>query len=168
MTTAPDVVTTTGPGTARAEVTVAAPPSVVWAALADPTRMGRWSPEAVRARPHGATTGPLGVGAVFTGSNRSPRARWSTRCEVTESTPGQSFAFAVSAVGGSPVSRWRFDLTPDRGGTRVVQTWHDARAGLRGSVIKAFGSLVLPGDRAEHNASTMTTTLRAMAEDLGG
>lgn len=166
MTTAPDVVTTTGPGTASAEVTVAAPPSVVWEALADPTRMGSWSPEAVGARRDDGGTGPAGVGAVFAGRNRSSRGRWSTRCEVTESTPGTSFAFAVSALGGSPVSHWRFDLTPDGEGTRVVQTWHDARAGLRGVVIRAFGVLVLPGDRAAHNASTMATTLRRMADDV--
>ena len=161
-----DVVTATGPRTARAEVTVAAPPAAVWEAVADPVRMGTWSPEAVGARPHSGASGPLGVGAVFTGLNRAPRGRWATRCEVVESTPGQSFAFVVTALGGSPVSRWRFDLTPDADGTRVVQTWHDARGGLRGVVIRAFGLVVLPGDRPRHNAGTMAVTLRRMAAEL--
>lgn len=163
-----DVVTRTGPGTASAEVSVTASPSVVWEAVADPARMGAWSPEAAGALSRAGATGPLGVGDVFTGRNRSARGRWRTRCEVVESTRGRTFAFAVTALGGAPVSRWRFDLRPEGDGTRVLQTWHDARSGLRGLVIKAFGLAVLPGDRAEHNASTMRVTLERMARELGG
>ena len=138
-------------------------PEVAWAAVADPQRTASWSPEVVGVSGAGSMTGPLPVGTRFSGSNRHRIFRWTTRCVVVESTPGESFAFDVSYF-GLDVSRWRYSVTPVDGGTRVVEQWWDIRGGL----MKLLG-LVGTGvaDRRTHNERTMRETLDALATDLG-
>ena len=109
-------------------VEVAAPAERVWALVSDLPRMGEFSPENEGGRWQGGATGPA-VGAVFRGTNRSGRRRWSTRCTVTRCEPGRSFAFAVSAV-GLPVAEWSYELEPTAGGCRLSETWQDRRGGL--------------------------------------
>jgi Polyketide cyclase / dehydrase and lipid transport len=100
------------------DVFVAASPEVVWALVADVTRIGDWSPECIWARWIDGS-GPV-PGARFLGQQRRGDAEWRSVSVVTEAEPGRSFAWVV----GDPVvpaATWRFDLSPEAGGTRLVQ-----------------------------------------------
>jgi uncharacterized protein YndB with AHSA1/START domain len=148
---APDVVVSTS---------IARPPSVVWDAVADPARLVQHSPEAHHVS--GAAPGPLPVGATFSGSNRRGVFRWTTRCRVVESTPGEAFAFEVTYL-GLAVALWRYVLTPDTTGTRVEEQWTDRR----GVLMKALGTVGTGvADRRAHNESTMRATLESLRSSL--
>src|SRR5262245_38306575 len=67
-------------------------PSVVWAAVSDPTQTARWSPENTAGRLDAAT---LNVGDCFVGANHRRSYRWVTRCRVTAAEPETRFAFRV-------------------------------------------------------------------------
>jgi len=143
-------------------VRVAAPAEVVWAAVADPTRIASWSPENTGANAGGV--GPLPVGAAFDGSNRNGRFRWSTSCVVVESTPGAAFAFDVSYL-GMAVARWRYAITATAEGCLVEEQWWDRRRG----VLKSLGFAGTGvRDRVAHNTHTMRQTLAVMRADLEG
>jgi uncharacterized protein YndB with AHSA1/START domain len=148
---APDVVVAT---------TVARPAAVVWEVVADPTRIAAYSPESHHVS--GAPEGPLPVGATFAGANRNGAFRWSTRCRVVESIPGEAFAFEVTYF-GMAVARWRYALTPDVVGTRVEEQWTDQR----GALMKALGTVGTGvADRRTHNERTMRATLEALRHAL--
>jgi len=140
--------------------TVAREPQVVWTAVAVPERIASWSPETSGART--ATTGPLAVGARFTGSNANRWWRWSTQCVVVESLPGSAFAFEVTYL-GLAVARWRYAIASAGEGSIVTEQWWDRR----GLLVKAIG-IVGTGviDRRGHNAETMRQTLAALKADL--
>lgn len=77
------------------------PADAVYPEIADPSRMGRWSPENTGTL-SGGGTGPgvaLSVGDVFVGVNRRGRISWSTRCRVVAAEPGRRFAFTVFQIG---------------------------------------------------------------------
>lgn len=103
-----------------ASTTAAAAPELVWRLVSDVTRVGEWSPETTSAL--WVSGEPGTVGARFRGRNRRGRAGWSTTCEVVESEPGRCFAFVVGPV-SKPTARWRYDLQPVAGGTRVTETF---------------------------------------------
>ncbi len=108
--------------TARAEVVIPVPPAEVYAAVADVTRMGRWSPECYRCEWDDAATGPV-PGARFRGSSRSGVVRWTRECVVTVAEPGAEFTFRTLRRGRYfDSTTWRFVLTAVPGGTRLVQT----------------------------------------------
>jgi hypothetical protein len=136
----------------------------VWDAVADPRRIASWSPEARGVSGDSGAPGPVPVGATFSGSNRHGFFRWTTRCVVVESTPGEAFAFDVTYLGRS-VARWRYSLTAVDEGTRVEEQWWDAR-GVAMAALGAVGTGV--PDRRTHNERTMRETLAALAADLGG
>jgi uncharacterized protein YndB with AHSA1/START domain len=144
------------------DVVVRRTPDSVWDAVADPRRIASWSPEARDVSRTGDVTGAMPVGTTFAGSNRRGVFRWTTRCAVVESTPGEAFAFDVTYL-GMAVARWRYELTAVDGGTRVQEQWWDSR----GLAMKAIG-LVGTGvaDRRTHNERTMRETLAALAADL--
>ena len=98
------------------ETVVRRTPDAVWDAVADPRRIASWSPEARGVSGHSGATGPVPVGTTFSGSNRHGFFRWTTRCVVVESTPGEAFAFDVTYLGRS-VARWRYSLTAVDAGT---------------------------------------------------
>ena len=152
---------------ARPDVAVSAEirsaPDLVWEAVADPRRIASWSPEAVGVSGAGSTTGPMPVGTTFSGSNRHGVFRWTTRCVVVESTPGESFAFDVTYF-GLDVSRWRYTVAAVDDGARIEEQWWDTRGGLM-KLIGLVGTGV--ADRHTHNESTMRETLDALATDLG-
>jgi len=138
-------------------------PDVVWDAVADPRRIVSWSPEAHGVSDTGSAAGPMPVGATFSGENRHGFFRWTTRCVVVESTPGEAFAFDVTYLGLS-VARWRYALSSVDVGTRVEEQWWDTR----GAAMKALGSVGTGvADRRTHNERTMRATLAALAADLG-
>ncbi|MFJ9443715.1 SRPBCC family protein [Kitasatospora sp. NPDC101235] len=132
-----------GPG-AQCEVFVAAPVERVWELVTDIGLPARLSPELQRVAWLDGADRPA-LGARFEGHNsRENMSDWRTVSEVTELTgptdgtapaePGARRVFAWGAMDadgryGAPVSdltgalaRWRFELTPEDGGTRLHQS----------------------------------------------
>ncbi len=147
-------------------------PEAVYALVADPTQMPRWSPENT-----GAVTGaddrPLEVGEVFAGSNRRGRARWSTECVVTAADPGRRFAFVVRKIGARTpllpgrIASWAYTFEPVEGGTRVTETWTDERRGWPDPVAAVFDRLATGGRLfADFQRGNIRRTLAAMKADL--
>jgi uncharacterized protein YndB with AHSA1/START domain len=102
-----------------------APPDKVWDLVSDITKMGEYSPEVVEAEWIGDATGPA-VGARYRGhvkrNENWPLLYWTT-CEITESIPGEVFAFAV-VMGDRPINKWRYEFRPaDGGGTEVTESF---------------------------------------------
>lgn len=135
----------------RAEITVDAPPQALWEMVSDVPSMGRWSPECHRCEWLGGATGP-DVGARFKGWNEQKVGplpiRWATVSTVTESVPGDVFAFTTKESGAT----WTYRFSPEDGRTRVVETRRD---GVKPFVARAFNVVVrgrdekLPRDMAE-------------------
>ena len=144
----------------------------IWAQVADPAQMPRWSSENT-----GATTPeagrPLVVGERFDGTNKRGRARWVTECVVTVSDPGRRFAFDVRKIGArTPLIRgriatWTYDFEPADGGTRVTETWTDGRTGWPDWVAGAFDRTVTGGKRfADFQRRNIRRTLDGMKTDF--
>ncbi len=101
------------------------PVGEVFAAVADVTRMGDWSPECTAARWVAPATGPA-VGARFEGDNVARLGpitlkRWTTTSEVTEYVPGEVFEFAAEGY-----TTWRDEFEARDGGTQVTETYRHA------------------------------------------
>jgi uncharacterized protein YndB with AHSA1/START domain len=145
-------------GAVQVERTMAASPDAVWRMVADVTRVGEWSPETVACEWLGTPAEPV-VGARFKGRNARGSRKWSTKCTMTDATPGEIFAFEVVA-GPMKVARWEYRFAPDGDGCRVTETWIDRRG-----KAMVFAGKVVSGvaDRAEHNRSTMEQTLTQLA-----
>ena len=108
-----------------ASVQIDREPAVVFAAIADVTRMGEWSPECTAARWTDGATGPA-VGAKFEGDNRVAVAgitvkKWTTTSEVTACVPGQVFEFTAEGY-----TTWRYELEPSGTGTKVTESYEYA------------------------------------------
>ncbi|MFI6978822.1 cytochrome P450 [Embleya sp. NPDC050154] len=143
---------------------VAAAPAVVWAALADITRMGEWSPECTGGSWLGARREPV-VGARFLGTNRKGLLRWTTRCTITDARPGRAIAWDTRL--GIPLAHWSFVLSPTPTGTLVEQTWRDRRVGPLGTLMTGLSEAALrTGPRADHNEQSMRATLSALERHL--
>lgn len=158
-------------GSVTESIEIACSPAEVYSAVADVARMGEWSPEATGASVR--KPGPLAAGDTFIGRNRSGVISWSTLCRVTDSEPGVSFGFDVDAkipqIGTIGISHWHFDFTEVPGGCLVTQTWTDRRAGVRGTVVRGVGAVMLRStNRSEHNRAGMRITLRRLKDSLEG
>jgi nitroreductase/uncharacterized protein YndB with AHSA1/START domain len=104
-----------GPG-AIAEVDIAAPPATVWALVTDLEATTRFSGEAVGAEWDGPERG---VGATFTGRNQHRAiGEWSISCFVDAYDEERAFGWRTSDP-DNPGARWRFDLEPAAGRTRL-------------------------------------------------
>jgi uncharacterized protein YndB with AHSA1/START domain len=126
--------TTNSVGTAS--IHIARPPDVVWAAIADVTRMGEWSPECVAARWAGDASTPSAatpsVGATFEGDNEARVGkrvvkRWTTTSVVTACEPGRVFEFLASEY-----TTWRYEFADDGAGTRVTESFSYEPKGFQG------------------------------------
>jgi hypothetical protein len=98
------------------------PAADVFAAIADITRMGEWSPECVAARWVPPATGPA-VGAVFEGDNAVAVGpvtlkKWTTASEVTACEPGVVFEFVAEEY-----TTWRYEMTEHDGITTVSESF---------------------------------------------
>jgi hypothetical protein len=107
-------------GSASVEINQA--PEVVFAAIADVTRIGEWSPECIAARWVDGATGPA-VGAKFEGDNRLAIAgitvkTWTTTSEVTACVPNEVFEFNAEGY-----TTWRYQLEPSSAGTTVTESF---------------------------------------------
>jgi nitroreductase len=104
-----------GPG-AVAEADIAAAPSVVWPLVTDLNLPARFSTEFVGADWAGEERG---VGAVFRGRNTHPAVgEWEVPCFVDAYDEPRTFGWRTSDA-DTPGARWRFDLEPLGGGTRL-------------------------------------------------
>src|SRR5699024_12026440 len=78
-------------------IEIAADALTIYREIADPSRMGRWSPENQgTAEP---SRGPLTVGDEFVGRNRRGPGRWSTACTVIAAVTGERYAFRCNSIG---------------------------------------------------------------------
>jgi nitroreductase len=104
-----------GPG-AVAEADVDAAASVVWALVTDLDLPARFSTEFLGAEWEGDRRG---AGATFTGRNHHPAVgEWTIRCFVDAWEEDRAFGWTTSDP-DQPGARWRFDLEPLPGGTRL-------------------------------------------------
>lgn len=96
-------------------IVVPAAPDEVYALLSDVTRTGEWSQQCLRCEWEDEQRG---VGARFTGFNRTPERTWQTTSEVIVATPGEHFAWSV----GPGRAEWGYRLRPTAaGGTELTE-----------------------------------------------
>jgi nitroreductase len=104
-----------GPGVV-AEIDIDAPPATVWALVRDVNLPARFSTEFLGAE---WETEERGVGAVFRGRNQHAAVgEWSVPCIVDAYDEERSFGWRTSDA-QNPGARWRFDLEPIPGKTRL-------------------------------------------------
>lgn len=138
--------TTTGSAT----IVIDRPPAEVWAAIADVTRMGDWSPECIAGRWAGGADGPA-VGARFEGDNVAKVAgrvlkRWTTTSEVTACETGAVFEFVAEGY-----TTWRYEFVAEGNGTRVTETFSYEPKGFQGfmyDTVLRRGSAMTKGMQA--------------------
>ncbi|MGW2227049.1 SRPBCC family protein [Streptomyces formicae] len=173
--------------TVSRSIVVQASPKAVYEQVSRPARMGRWSPENLGATVEGLDE-PARVGLVFDGHNKRGAFRWTTRCTVTASDPGRSFAFRVHAIGlkrprlRAPIATWEYrfedaglaDAGPGETGagapaTRVTETWTDDRRRWPDAVANAFDRIATGGQTfAVFQAGNIDRTLGNLKKDLEG
>jgi uncharacterized protein YndB with AHSA1/START domain len=130
---------------------------VVFDLVADPMRMAEWSPECFRCQWIGGATRPA-VGARFRGTSRNGRRRWTTTSTIVAMRPGELFAWDVTYF-GQPVAHWEYRIDPHAEGVELVESVEDRR----GTLLRALSPYITGSpDRAERNADTMESTLRAV------
>lgn len=108
--------------TGSASVTINAPISEVFAAVADVTRMGDWSPECVACRWVEGADEPA-AGAKFAGDNVAKLGpitlkRWTTTSEVTDFEVDSVFEFSTEGF-----TTWRYEFAEADGGTVVTESF---------------------------------------------
>lgn len=145
----------------RAEITVGVAPLVLWDMVSDVTAMGRWSPECLRCEWRDGATGPE-VGARFKGWNQQKvgalPVRWATICTITESVPGEVFAFTVKESGAT----WTYRFAADGDATVVTETRRD---GVKPLVARAFNVVVRGRDeKLRHDMEATLRRIKAAAE----
>lgn len=108
------------------EITTSAAPEQVWEVVADVTRTGEWSHEAVAVEwVDGAEAAT--PGARFRGRNRLGRNRWTRTCEVLAADRPRRLRFRTIPTRRFPDSTvWTFDLEPVPQGTRITQRFEVA------------------------------------------
>lgn len=154
-------------------VEVAARPEDIWAAVADPAQMPRWSPENIGA-PVGAGH-VLAVGDVFHGINKRGPARWITQCTVTAAEPSKVFAFDVLAIGVKTprlrgrIANWTYTFESIGSGARVTETWTDLRYGWPDWVAARFDKVATRGSLfSDFQRRNIAKTLANLKADFEG
>lgn len=103
-------------------VDVAASPPQVWAVLADPTRVGEWSHEAV-----GATwldgADEAVPGARFEGRSRARIFSWRRPCLITRAEADRRIVWRTHGGVGHDSTEWSFALEASPRGTRITQSF---------------------------------------------
>lgn len=110
----------------ESSIEIDASPEDVFAMVADVTRMGEWSPEAVGADWLRDGTGK--VGDWFTGHNKAGEREWSRDCEVMAAEPGRDFTFVVGGAEAN-CTWWSYEMEPTgasgtgASGTVLTERW---------------------------------------------
>ena len=106
-----------GPGTV-VEADIRADPAAVWAQVTDINLPARFSEEFQGAEWADGHDGPA-LGASFVGRNHHPgRGDWEAQCFVDVLEEQAAFGWCTSDI-DNPGARWRFELEPVVGGTRL-------------------------------------------------
>lgn len=106
-----------GPGTV-AEADIRVDPAAVWARVTDINVPAEFSEEFVGAQWQAPSDGPA-LGARFVGRNHHPaRGDWEVPCFVDVHRELEAFGWCTSDI-DNPGARWRFELEPLVGGTRL-------------------------------------------------
>lgn len=106
--------------TAEVQVWIDAPPERVWDLVADIELMPSMSAELQSVEWLDGAVGPS-LGARFLGHNRHESfGEWSSPAAIVEFDRCRSFAWAVGNP-AYPSAVWRFRLTPENSGTRLIQ-----------------------------------------------
>lgn len=143
---------------ATAEVTISAAPDAVYQLITDLSTLAELASETTAMSwQKGDAARP---GAVFKGSNRNGSRTWTTTCTVTEAVPGRAFAFDVRSL-VIPVAHWRYEIVPDDGGCRVVESTWDQRPGW---FRKIAGYATGVPDRDAANNEHIRATLARLKE----
>lgn len=140
---------------------IAAPADVVYAAIADVTRMGEWSEECYACEWHNGFDGPA-VGATFDGHNRNGDHEWTSQGKVVAADPGRDFAFECSMF-DFHYSTWGYRIEPTAAGCRVTEWTEDLRPE---SVLEFSQQLSGVADRTARNQHTISSTLERLAAAL--
>ena len=116
-----------------ASTTIAAPPAVVFAILADPRQHARIDGSGTV---QGSVSGPerLVLGSEF-GMSMKIGAKYRTKNKVVEYDEGRLISWRHFGQ-----HRWRYDLEPVDGGTLVTETWDISHCnGLNKAVLGLLG-----------------------------
>lgn len=155
-------------------IVIAAEPLALYEQIADPSQMGRWSPENTGAKVP-APGSPATVGTRFIGTNRRGKARWVTSCTVTEAVPGKRFAFDVTAIGPKTpllrgrIATWAYTFEPVEEGTRVTESWTDGRSRWPDFLAARFDRFATGGKLfADFQRGNIARTLAALKADAEG
>jgi uncharacterized protein YndB with AHSA1/START domain len=140
---------------------IAAPPEVVYAAIADITRMGEWSQECYGCEWHQGFDAPV-VGATFDGHNRNGAHEWTSQGKVIDAEAGRAFTFECSMF-DFHYSTWGYTIEPTSSGCRVTEWSVDLRPE---SVLEFSQKMSGVADRAERNRQTISGTLERLAAAL--
>lgn len=137
---------------------IAAAPEVVYAAIADVTRMGEWSEECYACEWHDGFDGPV-VGATFDGHNRNGEHEWTTQGKVVEAQDGRAFAFECSMF-DFHYSTWGYRIEATETGSRVTEWSEDLRPESAMELSREISGV---DDRPARNRQTMGSTLERLA-----
>jgi hypothetical protein len=124
--------------TGHANAVIARRPSEVFAAVADITKMGEWSPETTACR---WIDGGQALGAKFEGDNEATLGpislkKWTTVSEVTAYDEARVFEFVAEAS-----TTWRFEFADEGDGTKVTESFSYPQAsGFQRILYNAMGS----------------------------
>ena len=140
---------------------IGAPPSEVYAAISDVTRMGEWSEECYSCDWQEGFDAPI-VGATFDGHNRHGDHQWTTQGRVIEADPGRAFAFECSMM-DFHYSTWGYRIEPTKTGCKVTEWSEDLRPESVLEFSKQVSGVV---DRVGRNRQTMSLTLERLAAAL--
>ncbi|WP_394215111.1 SRPBCC family protein [Brachybacterium vulturis] len=113
-------------------ISVPAAPQQVHALLSDVTRTGEWSQQCERCEWEGAQRG---VGARFTGYNRTTEREWQTTSEVIADIPGEHFAWSV----GPGRVEWGYRMRPAAGGGTELTQYSRTLPALEEYFAERFG-----------------------------
>ncbi|MEX0875384.1 MAG: SRPBCC family protein [Actinomycetota bacterium] len=140
----------------EASVHIRAEPDVVYELITDITRMGEWSPECVGA--DWVNGGTASVGAQFHGRNRRGENEWTTPNTVIAAEAGREFAWVVGTT-DFRVCTWRFELSPQDGGTAVTESFELGKENV------GFAAAVLEHPE-EERVELVDSRRRQLVEDI--
>ena len=137
---------------------IAAPPHVVYALIADVTRMPEFSPEVVECHWLDNATGPA-VGARFAARNKVSRGpAWVNKPVITRLEPDQAISWARTEPFGGTLE-WTYQFQPQDGGTLVTESYRVTRPISRiGWLI--IGTMSATTDRRAQLRAGMEQTLQ--------
>jgi hypothetical protein len=139
------------------ETTIDAPVDVVWSLLSDLRAMGERSPETVRMVIADAPK----VGSRGVNLNRKGAIVWPTTTRITRWKPPVHDGSAALAFHVGPTNvEWSYELTPEDGGTRVVER----RSALprAGRVVKVASTWFM-GGAENHDVELLEGMRRTLA-----